>query len=135
MPKSPKSPKRLAKLTPEEDKVWTDFFSWYVDSGWTDNKAGRLAWIDLVQVFPRLKDYDGAEAEPMTPEEAEAHNLALGLQETTDREATHGIKPGDTVRLAGTEAEGKVIRVEGDDLVVATGGRTGHWHASKAVKA
>ena len=55
------SPKRLTKLTPEEDKVWTEFFSLYLKNGWVESEADQNAWTDLLQVFPRLQEFEGAE--------------------------------------------------------------------------
>jgi hypothetical protein len=62
-PTSPDSPKRLAKLSIEEDKVWVEFFTWYLENGWVDEEADQLAWKDLQQAFPRLQAFEGAEAE------------------------------------------------------------------------
>lgn len=54
--------KRLAKLTPEENKAWEAAFTYYlVDRCETDDNTDRLAWDDLVIQFPRLREFDGAE--------------------------------------------------------------------------
>jgi len=53
--------KPLATLTPEEDRIWSKYFEFYVDDyGASDDEAGHLAWRDLVSEFPRLKRYRGA---------------------------------------------------------------------------
>lgn len=49
-----------AKLTSEEDAVWTNAFIYWVNEGLSDIKADRKAWEDTVEQFPRLKEYDGA---------------------------------------------------------------------------
>ena len=47
--------RRLATLTPQEDKVWVAYFTHYVDiEGKSDEEADRLAWHDLCREFPRL---------------------------------------------------------------------------------
>ena len=51
--------RRLAKLTAEEDKAWTTAFVHYKDDGKTDSRADRMAWRDVQEQFPRLKQYDG----------------------------------------------------------------------------
>ena len=51
--------KNLAKLTPAEDKVWSDAFEFYVNAGKTDRMADKYAWRDVCEQFPRLKKFDG----------------------------------------------------------------------------
>lgn len=51
-----------AKFTPEEDRVWTDAWQWYVEEGWDEEEAAELAWRDTQKAFPRLLEFDGAEA-------------------------------------------------------------------------
>lgn len=51
--------KKLATLTPEENKAWEFAFSYYLDEGKDDDEADRLAWEDIQKEFPRLKDFDG----------------------------------------------------------------------------
>lgn len=59
-PIQPKA-KRLAILTPEEDRVWTDSNAYWEEEGFSRAKADRFAWKELQDVFPRLKEFDGAE--------------------------------------------------------------------------
>ena len=54
------STEKLAKLTPEEDRIWTKYITFYIDDGWTDEKADKKAWEDLITEFPRLKEFQGA---------------------------------------------------------------------------
>jgi len=58
--------KLLATFTPDEERAWGDSFAWYRSNGWVDDEAAELAWIDLQSVFPRLKDFDGAESADWT---------------------------------------------------------------------
>lgn len=52
--------KRIARLSPQEDKVWTFAFCYYMDT-WKKGTlvADRMAWRDLVLEFPRLKRFSG----------------------------------------------------------------------------
>lgn len=62
-PKARKPRRRLAQLTPEEDRAWDVAFEYYgndSDEELTDDEIAELAWKDIVQQFPRLKDFDGA---------------------------------------------------------------------------
>ena len=52
-------PKKLATLTPAEDKVWCDTFAAYVDEGMSDAKADRETWKEMLEQFPRLREFDG----------------------------------------------------------------------------
>jgi len=54
-----KNRRRLATLTPFEDKRWVFAFCFYVDDGYTDVRADRLAWRDMCADFPRLRGYAG----------------------------------------------------------------------------
>lgn len=51
--------KRLATLSPYEDKCWVFAFNYFRDRGKTERQADKLAWRDLQLEFPRLRDYDG----------------------------------------------------------------------------
>lgn len=51
--------KKIATLTPDEDKVWVNAFSFWKMDGRTDEDADRMAWKELQDEFPRLKEYDG----------------------------------------------------------------------------
>ena len=51
--------KKLARLSPQEDRSWVIAFCYYVDDGCSDLKADRLAWRDVCDEFPRLRGYDG----------------------------------------------------------------------------
>jgi hypothetical protein len=51
--------KRLARLTPQEDRAWVIAFCYYVDEGRADLEADRLAWRDVCDEFPRLKRFNG----------------------------------------------------------------------------
>lgn len=68
-------PKRLAMLTPEEDKVWTDSKAYWEEEGFSPLKADKFAWRDLQQVFPRLQEFDGAE--PGVAEEPQEEILTI----------------------------------------------------------
>jgi hypothetical protein len=57
MPK--KNAKKLATLTPEEDKAWVFAFNYYLEEGKTENQADKMAWRDLKKEFPRLREFDG----------------------------------------------------------------------------
>lgn len=50
---------RRARLSSYEDKCWVFAFCYYVDEGYTDLQADRLAWRDMCLEFPRLRTYDG----------------------------------------------------------------------------
>ncbi len=51
--------RRLARLTPYEEKCWVFGFCFYLDEGKSDFQADRLAWRDLQLEFPRLRKYEG----------------------------------------------------------------------------
>jgi hypothetical protein len=59
MRKRPSRIRRLATLTPFEDKCWVFAFCYYLDQVKTDLQADKLAWRDLRLEFPRLRQYDG----------------------------------------------------------------------------
>jgi hypothetical protein len=68
MERNPKGKKKkLATLTPEEDRFWTNTFSDYVNDGYSDSKADKLAWKETVAQFPRLRAYQGATPEATAP--------------------------------------------------------------------
>ena len=48
---------KRAKLTPHEDRCWEFAFCYYVDEGRSDLEADRLAWRDMCEEFPRLRNY------------------------------------------------------------------------------
>jgi hypothetical protein len=54
-----KRPRRLATLTPEQDKIWQSLFAIAANDGATDEQADRSAWEGLVEQFPELAQYDG----------------------------------------------------------------------------
>jgi hypothetical protein len=54
-----KKRKKLARLTPQEDRSWVIAFCYYVDDGYSDLKADGLAWRDVCEEFPRLREYGG----------------------------------------------------------------------------
>jgi hypothetical protein len=51
--------RKLATLTPAENRDWEYFFSWYLNNGFTESQADRKAWKDLQQKYPRLKKFQG----------------------------------------------------------------------------
>ena len=51
--------RKLATLTPLEDKRWEQLFSHNVNSGMNDRAADEEAWQGLCEEFPRLRKYDG----------------------------------------------------------------------------
>ena len=53
-----KRKRKLATLTPAENKEWVWYFAYYKEQGWTDAAADKHAWADLIARFPRLKEYD-----------------------------------------------------------------------------
>jgi len=54
--------KKLAQLTVEEERAKEKAMDFYRYTGKSEVEADRLAWADIQKQFPRLKDYDGAEA-------------------------------------------------------------------------
>jgi hypothetical protein len=54
--------RRLATLTPYEDRSWVFAFCFYVDDGYSDVQADHLAWRDMYMEFPRLRGYEGCHA-------------------------------------------------------------------------
>jgi len=50
--------KRMCKLTVAEDRKWVWAFGYYKDEGYSDAKADKLAFRDLVLEHPRLKKCD-----------------------------------------------------------------------------
>ena len=53
--------KKTTHLTPEEDKAWVHAFCYYLDNGYSKEKADKYAWLDLQKEFPRLKEFDGCQ--------------------------------------------------------------------------
>ena len=54
-----KNKKKIALLNPQENKAWVFAFTFYLDEGYDDLRADKLAWRDLRQEITRLKNYDG----------------------------------------------------------------------------
>ena len=52
-------PRKLANLSPKEDKCWIFAFTYYLEEGKSDAKADELAWRDMQLDFPRLRAYEG----------------------------------------------------------------------------
>ena len=50
--------KKLAQLTLEEERARERAMDFYRYIGKTDVEATRLAWADVQNAFPRLKEYD-----------------------------------------------------------------------------
>ena len=46
------------KLNTKENKVWVKLFNYYKDKGYSDLKADKFAFEDLVKEYPRLKGSD-----------------------------------------------------------------------------
>ena len=59
MKKRRQEPKKVATLSPYEDKCWVFAFCFYLDEGKTDPQADELAWRDMQLEFPRLGKYHG----------------------------------------------------------------------------
>lgn len=59
MNKETSSTSKKATLTAEEDKAWVNIFEYYINEGKSDTQADKLAWKDLQEQFPRLKNYSG----------------------------------------------------------------------------
>lgn len=55
-----KARRKLATLTPEQDKVWVSLFTLNVNNGMTELQADEDAWQGLTEQFPELKKFDGA---------------------------------------------------------------------------
>jgi hypothetical protein len=53
--------KKLATLTPQEEKAWESAFRFHATRGGQD-RAGLRAWMDLRREFPRLRKFDGCRA-------------------------------------------------------------------------
>jgi hypothetical protein len=51
--------RKLARMSPYEDKCWVFALCYWLDRGKTDEEAGRLAWRDIQLEFPRLQKYEG----------------------------------------------------------------------------
>lgn len=51
--------KRLAVLTPEQEKRWTQLFDTAVMNGESDESADESAWQGLVEEWPELAQFDG----------------------------------------------------------------------------
>jgi hypothetical protein len=51
-----------AKLNAEENAYWIFCFTTAIEDGQTDDEADATAWQLMLVRFPRLKDYEGAEA-------------------------------------------------------------------------
>jgi hypothetical protein len=54
-----KASRRVAILTPAENRAWEFAFCFYREDCKSDLKADKLAWADLVSEFPRLKKFHG----------------------------------------------------------------------------
>jgi hypothetical protein len=55
--------RKLATLTPEEEKAWNFAYAMYADplsSTKKDKQAAEMAWVDMQEDFPRLRKFDGA---------------------------------------------------------------------------
>ena len=59
MSKQRKRTKRVAKLTPYENKSWVFAFGYYLDRVRSAVRADQLAWRDMLLEFPRLRAFDG----------------------------------------------------------------------------
>ena len=62
MRKKLKKERRLAVLSPYEDKCWVFAFCFYLDQGRSDRVADKFAWRDLQREFVRLLKYEGCRA-------------------------------------------------------------------------
>src|SRR5579872_7475640 len=51
--------RKLATLTPAENRDWEWFFSWYLNNGFTEINADRKAWKDMQALYPRLRKFRG----------------------------------------------------------------------------
>lgn len=66
-------PKCIATLTPEEDAAWVKSFNAALEQTGNDDEADRIAWAEIVQMFPRLAAFDGCKpgaADPTSVENA-----------------------------------------------------------------
>jgi hypothetical protein len=54
-----KDPKQIAELTPQENHSWEFAFTFYLDEGFSQSKADKLTWRDMLLEFPRLKHFAG----------------------------------------------------------------------------
>ncbi len=59
MAQTKKNEKRIARLTPLENRCWVFAFCFYLTKGMTNLHADHLAWRDLQMEFPRLRKYHG----------------------------------------------------------------------------
>lgn len=50
---------KLATLSLEENDFWENIFAYYVEEGYDDDEADKLAWEEMQEEFPRLLKYDG----------------------------------------------------------------------------
>jgi hypothetical protein len=51
--------RRLARLTPDEDKWWVFLFCYFLDDEFSDAEADARTWIEMCDLFPRLRGYGG----------------------------------------------------------------------------
>ncbi|MFA5217021.1 DUF2958 domain-containing protein [Sulfuricurvum sp.] len=51
--------KKLAILTPEEDKDWENAYISNLEEGLDDDEADESAWTELKEMHPRLQEFDG----------------------------------------------------------------------------
>ena len=51
--------RKLATLTPEQDKVWVALFTLNLNNGMTETQADEDAWQGLCEQFPELRKFDG----------------------------------------------------------------------------
>jgi hypothetical protein len=54
------SSRKIARLTLEEDRAMNKAWQLHMSNHKTVAEADRLAWEDICQEFPRLKEFDGA---------------------------------------------------------------------------
>jgi hypothetical protein len=46
---------KICKLNQKEDKIWINAFGYYKDKGYSDKKADKETFKDLIKESPRLK--------------------------------------------------------------------------------
>ncbi len=51
--------RKLARMSPYEDKCWVFALCYWLDRGKSDDEASRLAWRDVQLEFPHLQKHEG----------------------------------------------------------------------------
>jgi hypothetical protein len=47
----------------DKERDWEEYFSWYLNNGWTETGADDNAWKDLQAKYEGLMHYEGCKAQ------------------------------------------------------------------------